>query len=1151
MSLFILPFVVFDVCVTVADIPNPRTDPLHSIPLSRIDDFRRLYPTPNSIPPSSISDQSGYLNIRDFVNLNRELEKLKKSKGINFMICLVRSITSNEPAHSFSNKLYQKFGLADNKEPSLLITVAINDEKMTTSTGPELASVMTTKQLEQVVSDMRLPLNDYRFANAISVAIADINKISGQTDTPTGSFLLWMANHMGLIVLCLLAVAVLSAVAVIQIKKMLYQRRQKRFSNELLSQQKESEEHPHHPPIFAETCAICLEPFPKEYIAALRRYKEAMGLSPPPPPSHSTQSEPNAPSPAVRINVTPKGPNDQSGGGRGEIATEMGEYPEVPDGSALPPLNSSSSPFHPPPPPHPSHTHPSAPPPDSYPAELPSPLQASAPPAAANEHVSSTPSGPVFPHAEKLETLPVCGHQFHRKCLDDWLKIHNRCPLCNADNPRNIPEASLSSSVSGRSSATQAEQASAEEQPRDAPHPTDHPIRNFLSNARRFLGPLAMLAGTLFLQPRRRPAAQMRRVNPSALSPQDIQFLIQRMSHPAKCVSFNQDRMTLALFVLVAVSQAREYFYTIKKTDAGATVTNGKGKDDDVIARFEDTIKKQGYTRFEITTKNTQTTSAAYLMGFGEGYILQKQIANHYGNVMEYVEKNIFKTEETKTKVVEFFKQNLEYIKEQCKTTPDSPYWKTVTKFIDMNRGIAEGFNAATKKTDRTELDFYIYQSIDTIREITDWLTGAEVPSVQELIQYQTGTVLARLAKKSADIIVGHNTYGTYNALNRVEKRYNFFEPHLYKIGGSSQPGMIFPVSSANVINSKYVVAAVTMVPTVKSELPTTHANYVPGWLALAVSTYLTNDPTYEKEKVTRERFSSAFDVALAMPSYHQVLIVDYSKFTRKADPEAECVSIFENGPAASHTEDVTKGLKDNTKMNVLLLNVPCLEPIKVSMKTAEFLAAAPENKFYFDPVESQRAKGAHKWGVQIATQGSMQNVLRYNEYYAKDALNPVTGQQDPCAAIAPRCDHRNATHKLTAMPFGVVDSTVVQSYMIQRHNSFHLMGPITGTYEGRYDGKVTNDTKTNLPTVNMTAIVEKFKLKADGIAVFPNTKNWNMMAWIREGQQPIIVMNIVFIVLSSIGIVILCCSVTFYMLKKKKKSKDNESINPTIQDKK
>ncbi|KAK2962515.1 putative Inositol hexakisphosphate and diphosphoinositol-pentakisphosphate kinase [Blattamonas nauphoetae] len=616
--------------------------------------------------------------------------------------------------------------------------------------------------------------------------------------------------------------------------------------------------------------------------------------------------------------------------------------------------------------------------------------------------------------------------------------------------------------------------------------------------------------------------------------------------------------MSLALLVLFAVSQGKQFYYSVQKTETGAKVSTGKLKDAPVQLRYEDTIKKEGFSHLEISTLSEQTTSTSYLMGYGEGYVLQKQISNHYGNVMEYVEKNVFKTEETKTKVVEFFKQNLEYIKEQCKTSPDSPYWKTVNRFIEMNRGITEGFNDAAKKADRTELDFYIYQSIDTIREITDWLTGAEVPSVQELIQYQTGTVLARLAKKSADLIVGHNTYGTYNALNRVEKRYNFFEPHSYKIGGTSQPGMIFPVSSANVVNKKYVFAAVTMIPTVKADLPTTHANYVPGWLALAVSTYLTNDPTYEKEKVTRDRFLSAFDLALAMPSYHQVLIVDYSKFTRKADPEAECVSIFENGPTASHTEDLTKGLKDNAKMNVLLLNVPCQETIKANMNTAEFLAAAPENKFYFDPVESQRAKGAHKWGVQITSQSTMQNVLRYNEFYAKDALNPVTGQQDPCAAIAPRCDLRNATHKLTATPFGVVDSTVVQSYMIPHHNSFHLMGPITGTYEGRYDGKVTNDTKTNLPTVNMTAIVEKFKLKADGIAVFPNTKNWNMMAWIREGQEPIIVMNIVFIVLSSIGIVILAISITVYMMKKKRAtdtssqgSADGTSLNPAIQDKK
>lgn len=29
----------------------------------------------------------------------------------------------------------------------------------------------------------------------------------------------------------------------------------------------------------------------------------------------------------------------------------------------------------------------------------------------------------------------ICGHDFHKNCLDDWLHIRNNCPECRKDNP--------------------------------------------------------------------------------------------------------------------------------------------------------------------------------------------------------------------------------------------------------------------------------------------------------------------------------------------------------------------------------------------------------------------------------------------------------------------------------------------------------------------------------------------------------------------------------------------------------------------------------------------------------------------------------------------------------------------------------------------
>ena len=29
--------------------------------------------------------------------------------------------------------------------------------------------------------------------------------------------------------------------------------------------------------------------------------------------------------------------------------------------------------------------------------------------------------------------MKKCGHEYHSKCIDEWLKSEKRCPMCNED----------------------------------------------------------------------------------------------------------------------------------------------------------------------------------------------------------------------------------------------------------------------------------------------------------------------------------------------------------------------------------------------------------------------------------------------------------------------------------------------------------------------------------------------------------------------------------------------------------------------------------------------------------------------------------------------------------------------------------------------
>ncbi|KAK4593468.1 hypothetical protein RGQ29_017540 [Quercus rubra] len=35
-----------------------------------------------------------------------------------------------------------------------------------------------------------------------------------------------------------------------------------------------------------------------------------------------------------------------------------------------------------------------------------------------------------YKESDTLRLLPDCGHVFHRKCVDPWLRLHPTCPIC-------------------------------------------------------------------------------------------------------------------------------------------------------------------------------------------------------------------------------------------------------------------------------------------------------------------------------------------------------------------------------------------------------------------------------------------------------------------------------------------------------------------------------------------------------------------------------------------------------------------------------------------------------------------------------------------------------------------------------------------------
>jgi hypothetical protein len=58
-----------------------------------------------------------------------------------------------------------------------------------------------------------------------------------------------------------------------------------------------------------------------------------------------------------------------------------------------------------------------------------------------------------FQDGDTVRRLP-CNHQFHSACVDPWLRIHARCPLCNSQMPGTTPAPSSHSNPNFRNTSS-------------------------------------------------------------------------------------------------------------------------------------------------------------------------------------------------------------------------------------------------------------------------------------------------------------------------------------------------------------------------------------------------------------------------------------------------------------------------------------------------------------------------------------------------------------------------------------------------------------------------------------------------------------------------------------------------------------------------
>ncbi|XP_051922855.1 putative phospholipase B-like 2 [Hippocampus zosterae] len=486
----------------------------------------------------------------------------------------------------------------------------------------------------------------------------------------------------------------------------------------------------------------------------------------------------------------------------------------------------------------------------------------------------------------------------------------------------------------------------------------------------------------------------------------------------------------------------------IDKITGQLSLLEGYREDFVAWANFTDDIQTSGWGFLEVTTNSQYNDSfQAYAAGAVEAAVTSQLIYKHWMNTLMGYCGPFSRHSGYCDRLKIFITSNLQWIQEQIEKEPNSPYWYQVRLALLQLKGLEDSYNEELSfpsgQMSFNPFGFILFQMAGDLEDLESALNKS---SLTRPVGSGSCSALIKLLPNNKDLLVSHDTWGTYQSMLRIIKKYSF----AFKVSPldnlilpgqiqafSSYPGSIFSGDDFYILSS----GLVTLETTIGNSNPALWKFVQPTgtvmeWLRNTVANRLA---------VTAKAWAELFSKYNSGTYNNQWMIVDYNNFTPGMTNIVEDLFVvLEQIPGQIVFMDKTEELLQ--KGYWASYNIPYYEDIFNASGCNELV-----KKFgsWFSLDQNPRAQIFKRDQKAVTDVASMMRLMRYNNFKedplsrCQDCNPPENGEN----AISARSDLNpaNGTYPFGALrqrSHGGTDMKMTSYGMFRRYEMLAVSGP-------------------------------------------------------------------------------------------------------------